>query len=185
MARVRFEKGARVVWEELVYVIEERLEGDKFMLKNLSLGGLRTATRQELLMAWAAGKLVFETFGSTAVTSPDQRIATSYTVADFRSLPKEQQYIAWRRYQYVLPFAGLPPSQRNRQAIAAYLKANSHLIEERAQAWKTGFKSSSAEAAACTCTCARRCNRGAGADVRYRGLCCRHSDGRWRGTQSQ
>jgi len=101
MSRQRFESGIRLLLDEQMYIIREVLVDGRCHLENLSLGGQRFMSGDELNQAWSAGRLRFEVTGRGAYQDPDRPLAVTFSQADFQSLPESQRAAAWRRYQHL------------------------------------------------------------------------------------
>jgi putative transposase len=101
VGRQVFEPGVRLLLDEQMHIIREVRESGRCRLENLSLGGQRFLTQEELREAWAAGRLRFEVLGRGAYEDPDRPLSVAYTLADFQSLPEDQRAAAWSRYQHL------------------------------------------------------------------------------------
>ncbi len=101
MGRQRFVPGVRLLLDEQMVIIREVLADGRCRLENLSLGGQRFMSQEELCAAWAEGRLRFEVVGRGAYDDPDRPLAVTYTQADFQALPERQRAAAWARYQHL------------------------------------------------------------------------------------
>jgi putative transposase len=101
MGRQRFVPGVRLLLDEQMVIIREVLADGRCRLENLSLGGQRFMSQDELCAAWAEGRLRFEVVGRGAYDDPDRPLAVTYTQADFQALPERQRAAAWARYQHL------------------------------------------------------------------------------------
>ncbi len=115
MALCRFTKGTRFEWRRQVFVVEQVLLDDRFLLENQTMGGQERATRSELLAAYRDGALRFEVRGANARRRGDSPLATEYTFADFQGLPERHRAEAWRRYELIKPFLTLSRAERGRR----------------------------------------------------------------------
>jgi putative transposase len=129
MGRQRFAPGIRLLLDEQMHIVREALADGRCRLENLSLGGLRTLSQDDLNAAWAAGRLRFEVLGRGAYEDPDRPLAVAYTQADFQALPEDQRATAWARYRHL---AGLYKATRqqtwvrlSRRDIQAYVQQRS------------------------------------------------------------
>jgi putative transposase len=101
MGRQHFVPGVRLLLDEQLVIIREVLADGRYRLENLSLGGQRFMSQDELCVAWAEGRLRFEIVGRGAYQDPDWPVAVTYTQADFQALPERQRAVAWLRYQHL------------------------------------------------------------------------------------
>ena len=115
MALCRFTKGTRFEWRRQVFIIVQVLLDDHFLLENQTIGGQERASREELLVAYRDGTLLFEVRGPNARRRRGRPLATEYTFADFQSLPEEKRAEAWRRYEIIRPLLLLSRAERGRR----------------------------------------------------------------------
>jgi len=120
MARLRFTLGTRYLCQGQVYVVRQVLVGGQLQIENQSFGGLLVRPYLDLVSDWAQGALRFEVPAPLARPSSEP-LATEYTHADFQQLPAELREEAWRRYQLLLPLLRVPPDERSRSHIIAYV----------------------------------------------------------------
>ncbi len=118
MALCRFTKGTRFEWRSQVFIIEQVLLDNRFLIENQTLGGQERASLDELLAAYRNGTLRFEVRGPNARRRPGRPLATEYTFANFQVLPEEKRAEAWRRYTVIQPLLSLSRAERGRRLRA-------------------------------------------------------------------
>ncbi len=115
MALCRFTKGTRFEWRRQVFIIVQVLLDDHFLLENQTIGGQERASREQLLVAYRDGTLLFEVRGPNARRRRGRPLATEYTFADFQGLPEKKRAEAWRRYEIIRPLLLLSRAERGRR----------------------------------------------------------------------
>ncbi len=122
MARISFDIGRRYLLQGQVYIVRQKLLQGKLLVENQSFGGLLTTSCEELCAAWGREELRFEVNDGPHVhRRPEDALATSYTFADFQSLPPPHRQEAWRRYELIRPFLERPLKERSRTALESYV----------------------------------------------------------------
>jgi putative transposase len=120
MGQFNFSRNKRFLWNGTMYLVLQVLPNDRLIIENVSFGGVREVSLDELITALFAGEIVHEisTFMKSNVREKAQ--ALKYKIEDFGGIPETHRNEAYRRYQLIVPL--LKSGDYSRNAIRKHIE---------------------------------------------------------------
>lgn len=97
------------------WVVTQVLMDNHYYVENQTAGGKARVSLADLTLAWSQEEIEFYgAYGPNAHVPFGEVVATEYTFADFSCIDEKYREVAWHRYNQILPFFALTPTQRGR-----------------------------------------------------------------------